>query len=122
MPAPRVAELWAERTPVSFVFDLKAFRLFTQHQTPPRVLPKDIQEALGPLAEKKNVYYADFPPELMDECGTASSSLSSRSDTPASSAPCCFSSRRGSTIGARTWRISRIARRSWRASARCRVP
>ena len=56
-----------ERTPASFVFDLKAFRLFTQHQTPPRVLPKDIQEALGPLAEKKNVYYADFPPELTDE-------------------------------------------------------
>ena len=67
MPAPQVAELWAHRTPASFVFDLKAFRLFTQHQTPPRVLPKDIQEALGPLAEKKNVYYADFPPELMDE-------------------------------------------------------
>ena len=67
MPAPQVAELWAQRTPASFVFDLKAFRLFTQHQTPPRVLPKDIQEALGPLAEKKNVYYADFPPELMAE-------------------------------------------------------
>jgi uncharacterized protein YecE (DUF72 family) len=67
MPAPRVAELWAERTPVSFVFDLKAFGLFTQHQTAPRVLPKDIQEALGSLAQKKNVYYADFPPELMNE-------------------------------------------------------
>ena len=67
LPAPRVAELWAERTPASFVFDLKAFRLFTQHQTAPRVLPKDIQEALGSLAQKKNVYYADFPPELMNE-------------------------------------------------------
>ena len=67
MPAPQVTQLWAERTPDSFVFDIKAFRIFTQHQTPPKVLPPDIRQALGPLAEKKNVYYADFPPELMDE-------------------------------------------------------
>ncbi len=56
-----------ERTPETFVFDVKAFRIFTQHQTPPNVLPKDIREALAPLAEKKNVYYADFPPEVMEE-------------------------------------------------------
>jgi len=67
LPAPPVAQLWAERTPPAFIFDVKAFRLFTQHQTPPQVLPPDIREALGPLAEKKNVYYADFPPELIDE-------------------------------------------------------
>jgi uncharacterized protein YecE (DUF72 family) len=67
MPAPQVTQLWAERTPDSFVFDIKAFRIFTQHQTPPKVLPPDIRQALGPLAEKKNVYYADFPPEFMDE-------------------------------------------------------
>ncbi|HTS54241.1 MAG TPA: DUF72 domain-containing protein [Burkholderiales bacterium] len=67
LPVPQAAELWAQRTPESFVFDVKAFRIFTQHQTPPNVLPADIREALGPLAEKKNVYYADFPPELMDE-------------------------------------------------------
>jgi hypothetical protein len=34
-----------------------AFRVFTQHQTPPKVLPPDIREALGPLAEKKAIYY-----------------------------------------------------------------
>jgi uncharacterized protein YecE (DUF72 family) len=67
LPAPPVAELWAQRAPDTFVFDIKAFRLFTQHQTPPKVLPPDIRQALGPLAEKKNVYYADFPPELMGE-------------------------------------------------------
>ena len=67
LPAPHVAELWARRTPETFVFDIKAFRVFTQHQTPPQVLPKDIREALGATGEKKNVYYADFPPELMDE-------------------------------------------------------
>jgi len=34
LPAPQVAELWAQRTPEHFVFDIKAFRVFTQHQTP----------------------------------------------------------------------------------------
>jgi hypothetical protein len=30
-------------------------------------LPKDIRETLGPLGEKRKLYYADFPPELMEE-------------------------------------------------------
>ena len=64
LPAPPVAELCG---PARTGYDIKAFRVFTRHQTPPKVLPPDIREALGPLAEKKNVYYEDFPPELMDE-------------------------------------------------------
>lgn len=67
LPAPPVAQLWVQRTPATFVFDIKAFRLFTQHQTPPKVLPPDIRDALGSVAEQKNVYYAEFPPELRDE-------------------------------------------------------
>src|SRR6476660_5135901 len=67
LPAPQVAQLWAERTPETFVFDIKAFRIFTQHQTPPKVLPPDIREALGSLSEKKNVYYGDLPPDVMSE-------------------------------------------------------
>ena len=47
LPAERNSLLWAERTPEGFVFDVKAFRLFTQHQTPLPALPKDILEALG---------------------------------------------------------------------------
>jgi uncharacterized protein YecE (DUF72 family) len=43
LPSSRNASLWAERTPEGFVFDAKAFRLFTQHQTPPEALPKDIR-------------------------------------------------------------------------------
>ena len=30
LPAPPVAELWAQRTPETFVFDIKAFPIFTQ--------------------------------------------------------------------------------------------
>ena len=43
LPSSRNAGLWAERTPDGFVFDVKAFRLLTQHQTPPDALPKDIR-------------------------------------------------------------------------------
>jgi len=37
MPVPATAQLWAERTPEHFVFNVKAFRLVTGHQTQPRV-------------------------------------------------------------------------------------
>jgi uncharacterized protein YecE (DUF72 family) len=66
IPLPLTAQQWAERTPEDFTFNVKAFRLFTGHQAQPRVLPKDIQEALGePL--NKNVYYRDLPPEIQQE-------------------------------------------------------
>ncbi len=62
------AEKWARNTPRGFLFDVKAYRLFTLHQTPPNMLPKDIREALPPLPEKRrNVYYKDLPDELRDE-------------------------------------------------------
>jgi uncharacterized protein YecE (DUF72 family) len=40
MPSPSNSKLWAERTPDDFVFNIKAFRLFTGHQTSPMVLHK----------------------------------------------------------------------------------
>jgi len=68
LPSPRNAVLWAQRTPDDFVFDVKAFALFTHHPTPPRSLPRDIHDALPPqLREKRNLYYRDLPPELVDE-------------------------------------------------------
>ena len=48
LPSSRNEGLWAERTPDGFVFDVKAFRLFTQHQTPPDALTKDIRGGLAP--------------------------------------------------------------------------
>jgi len=44
IPLPATAQLWAERSPPGFVFNVKAFRLFTGHQTLPKVFPRDIQE------------------------------------------------------------------------------
>ncbi len=66
LPTPRNALLWIDRTPPGFVFDVKAFRLFTQHQTEPRALPKDVRQALG-TSDRKNVYYRDIPEELLGE-------------------------------------------------------
>lgn len=66
MPTPQNAQLWAERTPAHFVFNVKAFRLFTGHQTSPTVLHKDIRQALGPDAPKA-LYYKDLPREITDE-------------------------------------------------------
>ena len=66
MPAPATAQLWAERTPNHFVMNVKAFRLFTGHQTQPVVLHKDIREALPPTA-KRNLYSRDLPDEIIDE-------------------------------------------------------
>src|SRR5215813_12195918 len=66
IPLPATAQFWAERTPEHFVFNVKAFRLFTGHQTQPRVFPKDIQQALS-LPSTKNVYYADLPVEIQQE-------------------------------------------------------
>ena len=66
MPDPRVAQLWTDRTPDDFIFNIKAFRLFTGHQTAPSALPKDIVEAMGPIG-KKHIYYKDMPLELLAE-------------------------------------------------------
>ena len=66
VPTPVNAQLWAERTPPGFVFNVKAFRLFTGHQTSPTALHKDIQQALGPDAPKA-LYYKDLPREITDE-------------------------------------------------------
>jgi uncharacterized protein YecE (DUF72 family) len=66
IPTPSNAQLWTQRTPDHFVFNVKAFRLFTGHQTSPIVLHKDLQAALGPNAPKV-LYYRNTPLEIRDE-------------------------------------------------------
>lgn len=64
-PSEKTAGLWVERTPTDFTFDIKAFRLLTQHPTPPAALWKDFREDLPPeLSEKRNVYMRDLPRTL----------------------------------------------------------
>ena len=66
MPAPATAQLWAERTPEGFVMNVKAFRLFTGHQTQPIVLHKDLRLAFG-ASLPASFFYRDVPTELIDE-------------------------------------------------------
>jgi uncharacterized protein YecE (DUF72 family) len=51
LPAERNAELWAERTPADFLFNLKAYALMTQHPTEIARTPKDLRELL-PAAQR----------------------------------------------------------------------
>ena len=68
LPNPRVSALWAERTPVGFLFDVKAFRLFTGHWAEKSAFPRDLQSQLGPApAGKRGFYYKDVPQEVVDE-------------------------------------------------------
>ena len=67
-PTVRNAELWIERTPKDFVFDIKAFALLTGHPARVDRLPKDLAAELPEdLAAKKNVYRDKAPAEWVDE-------------------------------------------------------
>jgi uncharacterized protein YecE (DUF72 family) len=67
IPARRMTELWVERTPDDFVFDVKAHALMTGQPSEVNRLPKEIREALpGDLARKPRVYATDLPDEVRD--------------------------------------------------------
>jgi uncharacterized protein YecE (DUF72 family) len=70
VPAAATAQLWAERTPPGFTMNIKAFRLFTGHQTPPHVLPNDLLQQLAALrpalARKRMLYDRELPDEVRD--------------------------------------------------------
>jgi uncharacterized protein YecE (DUF72 family) len=66
MPNGTNSILWTQRTPGDFLFNIKAFRLFTGHQTDRAKLSKDIQTGL-PSIDKKKLYYKDTPGEILRE-------------------------------------------------------
>lgn len=67
LPVPRTAELWVERTPPDFVFDVKAHALMTGQPTETRRLPKAIRDELPAAARAKaRLYPKDLPGELRD--------------------------------------------------------
>ena len=66
MPSPATAQLWAERTPTDFTMNVKAFRLFTGHQTQTKVLHEDLRKALA-WPEGRNLYWKHVPPEIKAE-------------------------------------------------------
>ena len=68
IPAPRMPASWVGATPDGFTFNIKAFRLFTAHPTPPKFLPPNIRGDLPPeLVSKRSLYYGDVPDRQKDE-------------------------------------------------------
>ena len=68
LPIRRNSELWAERTPEGFRFDIKAYALMTGHPTEVARFPKALREALpASIASERRVYPRDLPVEIYDE-------------------------------------------------------
>ena len=67
LPTRRMGELWMERTPPDFRFDIKAHALMTAQPSEVKRLPKEIREELPlELLDKKRVYAKDLPDEIED--------------------------------------------------------
>jgi uncharacterized protein YecE (DUF72 family) len=62
-PSEKNSELWVERTPADFTFNIKAFSLMTKHPTKPQALPKELQQE----TDKKSLYPDDIEPKVVDE-------------------------------------------------------
>jgi uncharacterized protein YecE (DUF72 family) len=65
-PAEQTTRLWAERTPESFTFNIKAFSMLTGHPTKVSAIYKDLR----PETDKKNVYPQDVTPQVYEEIWT----------------------------------------------------
>jgi uncharacterized protein YecE (DUF72 family) len=61
-PTEKNSQLWAERTPAGFVFNIKAFSLLTQHPTKLKALAD-----LDVPQDKANVYVSDLDEAVVDE-------------------------------------------------------
>ena len=68
LPSQRNIQNWVERTPQDFLFGIKAFSLFTTHQTPWKALPFYLQETLPEKLKNKDVvFWQECSPELQKE-------------------------------------------------------
>ena len=67
LPAEQTAATWRDRTPAEFIFNIKAFSLFTQHPTPVKAMPADLREAAAGETGKERVYLKDVDPAVADQ-------------------------------------------------------
>jgi uncharacterized protein YecE (DUF72 family) len=66
LPNEQTATSWANRTPAGFIFNVKAFSLFTQHPTRIAALPADLREAVAGNP-KQAVYLRQVDPAVVDQ-------------------------------------------------------
>ena len=68
-PTPELATQWVERTPDGFVFDIRAWSLFTGAPTLPDSLWPDLQDAVADRhRDHRRLYPSHLPDEVLDEC------------------------------------------------------
>jgi uncharacterized protein YecE (DUF72 family) len=65
-PAESTAQLWVDRSPPGFLFNIKAFSLLTGHPTKVSAIYKDLR----PETEKKNIYPDDLTPQAYEDVWT----------------------------------------------------
>ncbi len=67
LPNRHMGEVWLERTPPHFTFDVKAHALMTGQPSEVKRLPKELREELPvELLDKKRIYGKDLPAEIYD--------------------------------------------------------
>ena len=66
LPAEQTAAAWVERTPETFMFNVKAFSLLTQHPTRIASLPADLREGITPTG-KETVYLRQVDQGIADQ-------------------------------------------------------
>lgn len=67
-PSERNSELWIERTPPGFTFNIKAYSLLTGHPTRPESLYKDIAAELpAEVMDERRLYRHKLPADALDE-------------------------------------------------------
>jgi uncharacterized protein YecE (DUF72 family) len=66
IPSAATAQLWVERTPADFVFNMKAFRLFTGHQTPLSALDRDIRAEVDD-GRRTTIFQDQCPRDVLTE-------------------------------------------------------
>lgn len=64
LPGARNAQLWADRTPDGFTFDVKAFRAFTGHAVPLQSLPVDLRRE---VAANDPLLWRSLPADVRQE-------------------------------------------------------
>ncbi|OZI39799.1 hypothetical protein CEK29_16665 [Bordetella genomosp. 5] len=69
LPDPTLTHTWTQRTPPGFVFNIKAFRLFTGHATPVAALPREMRRdlALDDAPRDAVLYDNQIPDDWMRE-------------------------------------------------------
>src|SRR6266536_6675511 len=67
-PSERNSELWIERTPPDFTFNIKAYSLLTNHPTRAQTIPPDLRESILPEhRDKQRLYPSHLPAETVEE-------------------------------------------------------